>query len=86
MPVYEYACESCQNRFDVLVRKAVGADEGPPSRGAAGGVSEVACPTCSGQNVRKLISAHASSPRAEAPMGGGGCCPCGDPSGPCNKS
>ncbi len=42
MPLYEFNCESCKKRFEVLVR--------------LGGEKDVRCDTCGGP-VRKLISA-----------------------------
>ena len=45
MPVYEYRCESCGERFDKLVRSI---HQEPP---------EVHCPACQGTEVRRLISA-----------------------------
>jgi putative FmdB family regulatory protein len=45
MPVYEYECGSCSERFDKLVRTM---RQEP---------SEVACPACQSTGVRRLISA-----------------------------
>ena len=45
MPVYEYKCESCGERFEKLVRSIL---QEPP---------EVHCPACQGTEVRRLISA-----------------------------
>ena len=45
MPVYEYRCESCGERFEKLVRTI---HREPP---------EVHCPACQGAEVRRLISA-----------------------------
>ena len=45
MPVYEYRCESCGERFEKLVRSIL---REPP---------EVHCPACQGLEVRRLISA-----------------------------
>ena len=45
MPVYEYECKSCGERFDKLVRSM---RREPP---------EVACPACQGTEVRRLLSA-----------------------------
>ncbi|HLJ67986.1 MAG TPA: zinc ribbon domain-containing protein [Chloroflexota bacterium] len=65
MPVYEYVCEDCNDRFDRLVRSFSVADE-------------VECERCSSPHVRRLISSFAVSglddpitPRAST---GGGCC------------
>ena len=45
MPVYEYECESCGERFDKLERSI---HQEPPG---------LACPACQGTEVRRLISA-----------------------------
>jgi len=45
MPVYEYRCESCGERFEKLVRSM---HQEPPG---------LACPACQGTEVRHLISA-----------------------------
>jgi putative FmdB family regulatory protein len=57
MPVYEYRCESCGERFEKLVRSI---RQEP---------REVRCPACQDTEVRRLISApvvHSGS------VGGGG--------------
>lgn len=41
MPIYEYSCRSCGNRFDFLLL----------------GKEEVACPKCSGKDLERLFSA-----------------------------
>jgi len=69
MPIYEFQCKQCETRFETLVRS-----------------SDVpACPKCQGEDLKKLISAHAvgsgapdtacgSAPCSPAPMCGmGGC-------------
>lgn len=47
MPLYEYVCNDCDRHFDVLVRTVSNAPE-------------VACESCSGGNVRRLISSFAT--------------------------
>ncbi|MCX6561509.1 MAG: zinc ribbon domain-containing protein [Candidatus Aminicenantes bacterium] len=42
MPLYEFRCDACRNKFEVLVR--------------LGGEADVRCPTCAG-SVHKLLSA-----------------------------
>lgn len=42
MPIYEFECESCRNQFETLVFKS---DE------------VIACPSCKGTDVHKLMSA-----------------------------
>lgn len=64
MPIYEYACMSCERHFEELVSL---------------GASDPACPECSSENVRKLLSSFAAHGTAEqpsfgGPTGGGGCC------------
>ncbi len=69
MPIFEFACQSCQHEFEMLV---------PSHR------TMVACPRCQGGDVEKLFSAFAvrgsgASGESRAPAaglggGGGGCC------------
>ena len=73
MPIFEYVCGKCDNRFETLVR----------------GGSTVECPSCSSTNLEKQLSVfNASVPTAfgaakSVPeMPGGGCGMCGDPRGP----
>jgi putative FmdB family regulatory protein len=47
MPIYEYRCEDCGERFEKLVL---------PGRQTAG---EVRCPACGGVQVQRLMSAAA---------------------------
>ncbi|MEC8945159.1 MAG: zinc ribbon domain-containing protein [Chloroflexota bacterium] len=44
MPILEYACESCGNHFDKLIR---GMNVSNP---------DVACPSCGGNEVEKQVS------------------------------
>jgi len=44
MPIFEYRCRACQERFELLVRSD----------------TSVACPKCSGTKVDKLLSVFAS--------------------------
>jgi putative FmdB family regulatory protein len=74
MPIYEYRCESCSERFEELVRRP----DDP-----------VSCPECGGVEAERLISvfagvgggaslqpdhAPASHPRSAGGCCGGGCC------------
>jgi putative FmdB family regulatory protein len=66
MPIYEYACRSCDHRFEELVS----------SYGTL-----VACPQCTSGEVEKLLSAFTARTAGGAPAlrppsggGGGGCC------------
>ena len=42
MPIYEYACDACGNRFEKLIRR----------KGMV-----PSCPSCGAENARKLVSA-----------------------------
>lgn len=68
MPLYEYSCEACGQRFEALV--------------PAGRADDAACTSC-GAPARRLLSLIAAPVRggdgaaapASLPMaGGGGCC------------
>ena len=52
MPIYEFECEGCGARFEELV---------------AAGVEAIACPECSSQRTRRLISPV--SPPGRQPRG-----------------
>lgn len=65
MPIFEYACNQCEQRFEKLLRKS---DQ------------EVDCPKCQSQDLRKLFSTFASSVGGTdsqdfCPPGGCGACP-----------
>jgi putative FmdB family regulatory protein len=77
MPIFEYVCQDCENRFETLV---------------SGGSAKPKCPACASGKLEQQYSAFAvgsakgkgrfgkaassgSSPR-------GGCGTCGDPRGP----
>ena len=76
MPIYEYRCESCAGKFEVLTRFA--------ERDKA-----QVCPTCESTKTRVLVSSFAFAGTGESSMsefasesGGGGCacggaCSCG---------
>ena len=70
MPLYEYACQTCANQFEVLVR----ASETPE------------CPACHGTALERRLSvfaAHTGSSDGPARMTSlGSCGRCGDPRGP----
>ena len=73
MPIYEYACRTCGNEFETLVRASSPAPE---------------CPSCHGAELTKKLSGFAvamsSSSAAMAMPGGdsGACGSCGHPGGP----
>ncbi len=75
MPVYEYTCESC-GRVTESLRRMADAD------------APAACEHCGSERTRRAQSVFAAAggkSEASLPVGGPGmgCCPCGDPSGPC---
>jgi putative FmdB family regulatory protein len=69
MPIYEYRCETCAERFEELVRHL----DDP-----------VACPQCGGERAERLLSTFAGVGGGSAPMpdysrlshhrNAGGCC------------
>ncbi len=66
MPIYEYRCQACEDRFEVLTSYA----ERDRSQ---------ACPACSSRETRVLVSTFAMAggerlPLADFGGGGGGCC------------
>ena len=64
MPMYEYRCAKCDERFEELV--SVSADD-----------SDAHCPECGSKRVERLLSAFAvgaSSAGAACGVGGGGGC------------
>ena len=68
MPIYEYRCESCAGKFEVLTRFA--------ERDLA-----QVCPTCESTKTRVLVSSFAYAGAADSDLsatdfsgGGGGCC------------
>lgn len=68
MPVYEYCCEDCENRFEL--RRSFAESDAPAG-----------CPACHGGHTRRLLSsfyaASSSSDGSTAPVaGGGGCAGC----------
>ena len=74
MPIYEYACHGCGERFEKLVRRF----------GEA-----VSCPSCASADVEKQLSVFAVATSAPSPAfsgrGGGACGPGagGCDAGPC---
>jgi putative FmdB family regulatory protein len=66
MPIYEYACESCQREFEELVFRQ---DE------------VVHCPTCGSDQARKLMSIFATTGSTRLRGGSCGSCSGGNCSG-----
>ena len=65
MPIFEYACNQCEQRFEKLLRK---------------NDQQVDCPKCQSQDLRKLFSSFASPASSGdtqdyCPPGGCGACP-----------
>ncbi|OLB97571.1 MAG: zinc ribbon domain-containing protein [Chloroflexi bacterium] len=68
MPIYEYRCESCAEKFEVLTRFA--------ERDTA-----QACPACESNKTRVMVSSFAFASAGESSVSdftsetsGGGCC------------
>lgn len=63
MPLYEYRCRECGERFEVLQRLGQGGEE-------------LSCPRCGEARPERVLSTFASTTggREVAPSGGGGCC------------
>jgi putative FmdB family regulatory protein len=67
MPIYEYACRSCGNEFETLVRSS-----DTPS-----------CSKCASRDLEKKLSVFAAQAgSAEAAGLAGPCGTCGHPAGP----
>jgi putative FmdB family regulatory protein len=47
MPIYEYKCQDCQKKFEVLHR--------------AGEEKEVVCPYCGSKNAKRVMSVFATT-------------------------
>jgi len=77
MPIYEYRCESCGDKFEKLVRRAEDA-------------LEAGCPACGAQHLHQeysTFSARAGAGSAPSFESGGGCPAgmCGNP-GMCGRN
>ena len=59
MPIYEYRCDACDERFEKLLR----------SMGQA--PAKVSCPACQSTDVRRLISAPIVHSAGESGVGAG---------------
>jgi putative FmdB family regulatory protein len=63
MPLYEYACQSCQSQFELLIR----------------GSEQPHCPECDSSRLEKLLSVPAAHSAGSSelpvcqPMPSGGC-------------
>ena len=66
MPIYEYKCESCETKFEKLVR-------------ASANPAELSCPSCGQQHLSQQYSTFAArangmTAEPQAPSCGGGMC------------
>jgi len=59
MPIYEYQCQQCGHRFEVL--KSMGGDS-----------SNLCCPKCGAPDPRRLISSFFSPGSSDVESSGGG--------------
>jgi putative FmdB family regulatory protein len=68
MPLYDFTCDDCGNRFERLVRREAE-------------LPDVTCPGCDGRQVHRALSLPAApvSAAAAAPTGCGVGPPCGAP-------
>ncbi len=68
MPIFEYTCEECNHRFELLVH----------------GSTVPSCPSCQTTKLKKEFSPFGvGAPEGWAPSEGSGPCgTCGDPRGP----
>ena len=70
MPLYEYVCTTCENRYEDLVSSSSAKSK---------------CPKCESRHVKKQLSVFATSSSESASAAApamGGCGSCGDPRGP----
>ncbi|MEJ2208042.1 MAG: zinc ribbon domain-containing protein [Anaerolineae bacterium] len=58
MPIYEYRCQECEQRFEKLV---LSIDREP---------AHLACPACGSPDVQRLISRVSVASGGDAPSGG----------------
>lgn len=68
MPIFEYICEKCENRFEALVY----------------GNEKAACPKCKSTKLAPQLSVFSVSAKSgpSAKPAAGPCGSCGDPRGP----
>jgi putative FmdB family regulatory protein len=75
MPIYEYACKSCDAKFEQLVRRMSGEADGPSAK----------CPACGSDQTARALSVFAVNSesagggQSEDPM----CGRCGGAPGSC---
>jgi putative FmdB family regulatory protein len=67
MPIFEYVCQECRHRFELLVQ----------------GSTVPTCPSCKATKLEKQLSAFAVGENASwSSSSPGPCGTCGDPRGP----
>ena len=66
MPIYEYMCLECKERFEKLVR-------------SMNSGYEVKCPKCGGRKVEKCISAFSTRMSSTTAASASACAPSSDP-------
>ncbi|MDP9375832.1 MAG: zinc ribbon domain-containing protein [Chloroflexota bacterium] len=64
MPLYEFRCQCCGERFERLVRASAAS--------SGDGDERIVCPRCQGTQVERLFSAFATKAPACDPVAGGG--------------
>jgi putative FmdB family regulatory protein len=62
MPIYEYRCSECGEKFEKLVRLSTS-------------TSEIECPRCGGRKVEKLISAFSARVSSTVMTSASACAP-----------
>ena len=60
MPIFEYQCEECKTRFDVLHKSSLH-------------LEEVSCPKCNSKQNKKLLSTFSASMGSESSYSGSSC-------------
>ena len=78
MPIYEYTCKACNEKFEQLQRSMSSADVTAP---------KVKCPSCGSTKTARALSvfavgAEGAGAKSKAAAGPGMCGRCGGP-GPC---
>ena len=71
MPLYEYRCQQCGERFEHLVRGTTSVSASPTT-GVAPATPAIVCPRCRSGDVSRLLSAFARTGPACAPTPSGG--------------
>jgi putative FmdB family regulatory protein len=70
MPIYEYHCRECDNKFEKLVSMSTTE-------------ADIECPSCQKNDVEKVLSVFASTihgtSHVEAPVASTGCTTCSTP-------